>query len=173
MTLEDVAGLVCERLTAAGISVVLSGGAVVSIYSENEYESLDLDFVREGLASNVDATMRSLGFVKTARHWRHPGTRYWVEFPPGPVAVGEEPVREVATRETGLGVLRLLPPTECVMDRLVSFYHWGDRQALDQAVAVATRQPVDLARIRAWSRREGPEGERLREFEDRLQTRRG
>jgi hypothetical protein len=41
--LSEMATLVCSRLEADGISVVLSGGAAVSIYSENEYESYDLD----------------------------------------------------------------------------------------------------------------------------------
>ena len=47
---EEVAALVCDALSRAEIPVVLSGGAVVSIYSDNEYESFDLDFIREGLA---------------------------------------------------------------------------------------------------------------------------
>ncbi len=54
---EEVAALVCEALDRAGIPVVLSGGAVVSIYSDNAYESMDLDFVRQGIARKVDGTM--------------------------------------------------------------------------------------------------------------------
>jgi hypothetical protein len=41
------------------------------------------------------------------------------------------------------------------MDRLAGYYHWGDAQCFEQAVAVAQRHPIDLARIEAWSRREG------------------
>ena len=59
--LEEIATLVCSHLEADGISVVLSGGAAVSIYSENEYESYDLDFIPTGLARRVDRTMKSLG----------------------------------------------------------------------------------------------------------------
>ncbi len=40
-SLEDLAALVCSTLEAHGISVVLSGGAVVSIYSDAEYVSDD------------------------------------------------------------------------------------------------------------------------------------
>ena len=75
-SLEELAALVCTTLEASGISVVLSGGAVVSIYSDAEYVSYDLDFVPIGLARKVDAAMQSLGFEKRQRHWAHPKSRY-------------------------------------------------------------------------------------------------
>jgi hypothetical protein len=84
MPLEEVAALVCTTLDRHGISVALSGGAVVSIYSDDEYVSHDLDFVPTGLARKVDDAMRSLGFAKEGRRWRHPRSRFWVEFPAGP-----------------------------------------------------------------------------------------
>ena len=150
---------------------MLSGGAVVSIYSNSEYVSYDLDFVSIGLARKVDGAMRSLGFEKTQRHWTHPRSRYWVEFPPGPVAIGEETIREFAERETRLGTLRLLAPTECVMDRLAWFIHDADTQCLEQAARVAALHPVDLERIERWARGEGPRGEEgHREFERRLRA---
>ena len=168
-SLEDLAALVCSTLEAHGISVVLSGGAVVSIYSDAEYVSYDLDFIPTGLARKVDAAMESLGFEKGKRHWTHPRSRYWVEFPPGPVAIGEETIRRFAERETRTGTLRLLAPTECVMDRLAWYFHDADTQCLEQAVRVATLHPVDLKRIGRWARGERPHGEeRFREFERRL-----
>lgn len=153
-TREEVAAIVCEALERAGIQVVLSGGAVVSLYSDNEFESYDLDFVPLGLARRVDAVMEGLGFRKEGRHWRHSETGFWVEFPPGPVQVGDALVTRFAERSTPFGVLRLLAPTECVMDRLAGFYHWNDPQCLEQALAVARRHPVDLERLEAWSQRE-------------------
>ena len=167
--LEDLAALVCSTLEAHGISVVLSGGAVVSIYSDAEYVSYDLDFIPTGLARKVDAAMESLGFEKAQRHWTHPKSPYWVEFPPGPVAIGEETIRTFEERETRMGTLRLLAPTECVMDRLAWFFHDADTQCLEQALQVAARHPVDLNRIARWARGERPHGaERFREFERRL-----
>ena len=152
---EEVAAQVCDALEQAGIPVVLSGGAVVSIYSQSEYESFDLDFVRIGLARRVDAVMRDLGFRKAGRYWTHPETDFWVEFPLGPVQVGDSIVTEFAERVTPVGVLRLLPPTECVMDRLAGYFHWDDPQCLEQALAVARRQAIELERVEAWSKREG------------------
>lgn len=168
-SLEEVAALVCSTLDHHGISVVLSGGSVVSIYSNAEYVSYDLDFVPLGLARQVDRAMESLGFVKQQRHWRHPRSRYWVEFPTGPVAIGEERISEFAERETATGVLRLLRPTECVMDRLAWYFHGADTQCLEQAVRVASLHTIDLQRIERWAQKEQPHGpDRFREFERRL-----
>ncbi len=93
----------------------------MSIYSENEYESFDLDFVQAGLARQVDDVMTGLGFEKSGRHWRHPRSRFWVEFPSGPVGVGDSVIPEFAERRTAVGTLRLLTPTDCVMDRLAAY----------------------------------------------------
>lgn len=114
--------------------------------------------------------MKSLAFVPQQRHWRHPCSRYWDEFPVGPVAIGEETITEFAERRTSVGTLRLLGPTECVMDRLTWFIHSADLQCLEQAVRVATLQPIDLRRVERWARKEGPNGmPRLREFARRLE----
>ncbi len=163
--LEEVATIVCARLEADKISVVLSGGAAVSIYSENEYESYDLDFIPTGLARRVDRTMLAIGFERQQRHWVHPHNPYWVEFPAGPVAIGEEVIHDFAERRSEAGVLRILHPTECVMDRLTWYFHSADRQCLEQALQVTRRNSVDLARIERWAAAEGPHGaERFREF---------
>jgi len=168
MTREEVAALVCTNLESRGIEVVLSGGAVVSIYTDNAYESFDLDFIQTGLNRKVEPVMKQLGFSKEARYWKHPGTRFWVEFPPGPVQVGDDIIRIFSKRSTSFGDLRLLTPTDCVMDRLAGYYHWNDPQSLDQAVAVARRHDVDLGRIKAWSDRERAR-ERYRDFLARLE----
>jgi len=167
--LEEVATLVCTRLDEHGISVVLSGGAVVSIYSDNEYLSYDLDFIPTGLARRVDQAMESLDFIKEQRHWRHPRSRYWVEFPAGPVAIGDEIIRNFADRRSSAGVLRLLHPTECVMDRLAWYIHNSDRQCLEQAIQVARRHRIDLTRIERWADAVRPLGtDRYQEFVARL-----
>jgi len=111
-TLEEVAALVCSTLDDHGISGVLSGGSVVSIYSNAEYVSYDLDFIPIGLARKADRAMESLGFVMQQRHRRHPRSRYWVEFPAGPVAIGEETIRNFAEHTTDSGTLRLPHGTE-------------------------------------------------------------
>lgn len=163
-SLEDIAGMVSSALREAGISVVLTGGAVVSIYSQNEYLSYDLDFIVEGIGKKVDRVMESLGFAKQkGRHFRHPRSKFFVEFPKGPLQIGDSPGAHVVERKTSAGVLRLLSPTDCVKDRLAAFYHWNDRQCLDQALAVAASQPVNFAQIKRWSKAEG-QSDKLQEF---------
>ena len=49
------------------------------------------------------------------------------------------------------------------MDRLAAFYFWRDRQALDQAIRVASRHDVDLTHVGRWSEKEGHQ-EHFQEF---------
>ena len=48
MSIEELAGLVCQTLQNAGITVTLTGGACVAIWSKGKYVSHDLDFIEEG-----------------------------------------------------------------------------------------------------------------------------
>lgn len=45
ISLKDFAGYISEELRKRGIDTVLVGGACVTIYSENRYQSYDLDYV--------------------------------------------------------------------------------------------------------------------------------
>jgi hypothetical protein len=101
LSVEELAGLVCSTLERHGVRVVLSGGSVVSIYSDNAYQSYDLDFIQTGLARTTNAAMEELGFTKQGRHWLHPHTTFLVEFPPGPVQVGDAIITEFFLREVG------------------------------------------------------------------------
>jgi hypothetical protein len=85
------------------------------------------------------------------------------------VTIGEEVIHDFADRRSSAGVLRLLHPTECVMDRLAWYFHDSDRQCFEQAIQVARRHPIDLARIERWADTEYPHGsERFRELARRL-----
>ena len=172
-TVEELAALVSTTLEAAGISAVLSGGAVVSIYTNNEYESNDLDFVSSESTGRIAEAIACLGFKREGRMFSHPRTPLFVEFPAGPLAIGDELIRasEVGERRTAAGTIRLLTPTQCVMDRLAAYFHWNDLQSLDQAVMVASSQEISLAKLEAWARREGA-GEKLRKFKQVLAARR-
>lgn len=159
---EDFAGLICSHLKAAGIEVVLSGGSCVSIYSADRYVSKDLDFVDVSLKSNrqISKVLSELGLInqpQNSRHFVHPDIQWSVEFPSAPLTVGDEHVqdRAVAERETGQGQLRMLSPTDCVKDRLANFYYFKDKQCFEQAVLVASCQPVDLKSIEKWHVNEG------------------
>lgn len=169
ISLARLAAVVCDRCRKEGIEVVLSGGACVSIYARNRYLSYDLDFVLlESIArKRLRTTMEALGFKPEGRHFRHPKTPFIVEFLLPPLSVGEEPVREIRELKRGRSVLRLLSPTDCVKDRLAAFYHWDDRQSLDQAILVCRSVDVDLAEVERWSIAEGKR-DGFRAFENAL-----
>jgi hypothetical protein len=157
LSLPDLAALVCDTCLKSGIDVVLSGGACVSIFTENKYVSYDLDFVLQTPVDRkkIRTTMEGLGFREDGRHFRHPHNPYIVEFLSPPLSIGEEPVREVQELRRGKMILRLLSPTDCVKDRLAAFYHWNDRPSLDQALLVFRDTKVDLREVRRWSVHEG------------------
>jgi hypothetical protein len=109
--------------------------------------------------------VRPLGFERTSgRHFVHAECPFTLEFPPWPLAVGRQLVPEWSERRVAYGVIQMLSPTQCVMDRLAAFYFWRDRQALDQAVAVAQGHQVDLDEVRRWSEAE----DRRTEFDEFL-----
>ena len=155
-TLTELAALISEHLKSQKIGATLVGGAVVSIYSENEYQSKDLDFISSADHRALTQAMELIGFTRIGKDFHHPKTRFTVEFPSGPLALGNEiPVQSKGKVDTPHGVIQLLSPTQCVQDRLAWFYHYNDRQCLDQALAVAQKQPVNLVSIKKWSEKEG------------------
>jgi hypothetical protein len=171
-TLEELAAIVSSTLEAAGIKAVLSGGAVVSIYTNNEYESNDLDFVSPASTRRIAEAIAPLGFERKGRMFSHSSTPLFVEFPAGPLAIGDELIREteVGEKRTAAGTIRLLTPTQCVMDRLAAYFHWNDLQSLDQAVMVASSQKISLAKLDAWAKREGA-SDKLGKFKQQLAAR--
>jgi hypothetical protein len=66
--------------------------------------------------------MEKIGFKEKGRYFINLETQFFVEFPDGPLSVGEEPVKEVSEFELATGTLRVVSPTDCVKDRLCAFY---------------------------------------------------
>ena len=169
MSAGELAAYVASHLASRGIEVVLSGGTCVTIWSEGRYVSGDLDLIRSGVAprSSLREALAEIGFVERGRQFVHPDARFFVDCPPGPVALGREAPKEIRTLQFATGSLHLLSPTDCVKDRLLAWYHWQDRQSLEQAALVAERNPVDLDELREWSKREG-KPEAFEEVKERL-----
>lgn len=128
--------------------------------------SVDLDFILSGSPERevVDRAMASVGFRRRGERYVHPRVPFYVEFPRGPLAIGEDLKIRPRLYRGAAGEVQLLSPTDCCRDRLAAFYHWKDRQSLDVAVTVALRQPLSLGVIRRWSVREG----KLDEYEEFL-----
>jgi hypothetical protein len=156
--LRELAALISQALQKAGITATLSGGAAVSVYSDNEYLSYDLDFVSSARLKAIEEAIAPLGFnrVGKGRHFEHPDTPWYVEFPPGPLAFGETcvPDDDAGVVETEYGPLRIVTPTQIIMERVAAYVHWHDNQSLDQAIMVAVRQPVDWLALYQWAERD-------------------
>jgi hypothetical protein len=103
--------------------------------------------------------LKPLGFTLASdkRHFEHPATDLYLEFPPAPLEFGKRTVQhdEVPRLQTPWGPLRVITPTLCVMDRLAAWWHWHDRQSWDQAVIVARHSNIDYDDLRAYSSEEG------------------
>lgn len=102
-----------------------------------------------------------IGFEPTrSRYFKHPAcTHLFLEFPRGPVEIGEQfPVTPDEIEVEGR-TLRLLSPTDSVKDRLAGYIHWQSRANFDQAVLICQRQRVrvDLDAVRVWCSGEGSE----------------
>lgn len=156
ISIKDLALIIGARLNKYGIYAVLTGGAVVSIYSKNKYMSYDLDFVTydpHRSAKAIKEAMAEVGFAVTPNtYFSNPDCKYVIEFIPDPLSVGREPVKDIKSIRSKMGQLRLLSPTDCVKDRLAAFYHWNDQQALEQALMVAKNNKVNIKEIRRWSK---------------------
>ena len=151
MNLGELAAYVCTHLKENGTSCVLTGGACVAIYSENKYQSFDLDFIEQGYTPRKEIKMilAKLGFFEENRYFKHNDTDYFIEFPFGPLSVGSEQIEDINEIKFETGTLKLLSPTDCVKDRLAAYYHWDDAQALAQAKMVAKNHKIDLEEIRS------------------------
>jgi hypothetical protein len=177
-SLEDVCFEVGTSLDRFQIEGVLTGGSAATVYAPKAYNSMDADFVLENFPGRkkLEAALADVGFLPTAAAgmFAHPRTRFTIDFPSGPLAVGGDYIRKTAVLERGNMRLRILTPADCVRDRLAHFYHWNDYTALSAAVAVARshRAAIDLELLRLWTERESDAPEdfraKYREFIYRL-----
>jgi len=157
--LVDVAFAACTVLARAGETAVLCGGSAAAYYVPDVYQSLDVDFVVEiGAAPHVvDRALATLGYARIAEgRYRNPALPYSLAFPIGPLAIGREFVTAWRTDHRGDLLLHVYTATDVVRDRFLHYWAWGDRTALDAAVAVARAHPgeVDLEAFNSWTRRE-------------------
>ena len=145
--LKSLAFIISEALKNSDIDAVLVGGACVSIYSENRYQSYDLDFVTYQELQNVEKALAPFGFRRQGRCFTHEQCPYMIDFVNPPIAVGNQPIHKFEELKTSNGSLRLLNPTDCVKDRLSAYFYWNDFQSLEQAVLVAKHHPIDISKV--------------------------
>jgi hypothetical protein len=155
--LSTTALAVATALARHRIRAVLTGGACACLYTGGAYQSRDMDFIlgSDATQSELDAAMTSVGFRREGARYVHARARFYVEFPRGPLAIGDDHEIRPVRRLTRGGHALMLSATDSCRDRLAAFYHWNDRQSLDVAVRIACAQRVALAAIRRWSASEG------------------
>lgn len=152
-THEEIAAAVSQVLRAHGITSVMSGGGCVSVYSHNKYYSDDLDFIDSHRdKKKIQEALAAIAFYggDKDRYFRNQTTGIYLEFPPGPVMIGNE-MASGQEWQTPSGKILMLSPTDCVKDRLAQFYAWGDCKGLYQALLVATSQPILISEVKRWS----------------------
>jgi len=172
MKIGELAAFICSFLNNHNIKCILSGGACVTIYTDNKYLSYDIDFIDNASTprKKIKSLLAAIGFVENNRYFVHKDTKYFIEFPSGPLSVGSEPITNFNKMDFQTGSLFLLTPTDCVKDRLASYYHWDDQQALIQAVMVAQNCHINIKEVERWSKVE----HQLRKFaaiKDKLKQR--
>ena len=156
-SIKEYAQVVSQHLHSRGINCILTGGACVSIYSNEKYKSNDLDFLIPGEVklNVVRDALKELGFEEKGRVFLHKKFELSIDLIAPPLTVGEEhitKVNEIREKDT---LLKLLTPTDSVKDRLSAYYHWNDQQAFEQALMVCKDQDIDIDNVREWSRGEG------------------
>ncbi len=162
-TLKELASIVGKILKNANIDAVLTGGAVVSIYTDNKYQSFDLDFITHSSYKELERAFEGTGFYRDGRFFKHTKTDFFIDFPAPPLAIGNKPIKEFNEIITKNQYLKLLTPTHCVMDRLAAYYYWDDQQSLIQALMIVNDNVVDFSEIKEWSNDEGM-GEKYERF---------
>lgn len=158
LSLVELAALICESFKKEGITATLSGGACVEIYSCNNYVTGDLDFIINFVwpenQKKIEQIMSEFGFNKKGRVYLNESIDYSVEFPPGPLGIGEEYGIQPVEMKVKTGTLSLLSPTDSVKDRLTGYFYGNDNQCLEQAIMICKMNNVDLENIRNWAKRE-------------------
>jgi hypothetical protein len=152
-SIVDLAFIVGDAMKTSGVTAVLTGGGAASVYAPNANQSRDLDFVLKFVGASAKP-IEELGFRREGQTYVHSSIPWTLDFPRGPLMVGEDFISEWTLLDRNNLRLEIISATDCVRDRLCSFYYYKDFSGLEQALAVARLHQIDLNLIREWSVRE-------------------
>ncbi|PCI95940.1 hypothetical protein COB11_00640, partial [Candidatus Aerophobetes bacterium] len=94
LSIENLAAIISEKLREHKIDSILVEGSCVSIYSQNRYQSYDLDYVTYEDMKSVTKALDELGFEKKGKYYKHTECKYFIDFVAPPVsepAIAVEP----------------------------------------------------------------------------------
>ncbi|HLB52703.1 MAG TPA: hypothetical protein VJK48_03210 [Chlamydiales bacterium] len=120
ISLEELAGWLSNEFKKRDIDAILVGGACVTIYSHNRYQSYDLDFVVYEDMKKVKQTLKSLRFHEKSGYFQHSNCKWLVEFVSSPVAVGKEIISSFQDTKVATGIIKMLRAEDSVKDFLIS-----------------------------------------------------
>ncbi len=147
----------------------MTGGSAATFYAPRAYVSDDIDFIVTLKGAGGEHALEQLGYRRKGDYYVHASSRFPLEFPPGPLAIGDDFVDSWKTFRRKRQLLHVLSPTDACRDRLASFLFWNDFRGLQQALEVcqAQRRKVDLDVVRSWCLRER-QAEKFQLFKQRL-----
>lgn len=121
----ELAAIVADHLQKHDIEVVLVGGLAVEIYTANLYLTKDIDMVKTNYKSSreLNYAMAKLGFQKKGRIFVNATTEITVEFPSGPLSVGDESVAKTTIAKVANGDIPILQASDVIKYRLAAYIH--------------------------------------------------
>jgi hypothetical protein len=154
-TLKELAGIVGTAFAKAGVEAVLTGGAAVSIYTDNVYQTYDLDFVSRNRMEIIATALKPIGFQResSGRYFTSSHTDFLIEFPAHELSFGETTISmsDTTIASTSLGSVRIITPTQLIMDRLAAYVHWGDNPSFEQALMIVQDNPIEWSKLFEWA----------------------
>jgi hypothetical protein len=94
-------------------------GSCVSIYKYEKYVSDDLDFISPYSQSVITKDLAEIEFHKDGRYFIHDKSHFYVEFPYGPLSIGNRiSVKPEDVQKVDGVEIHTLSPTRPAMDKL-------------------------------------------------------
>ncbi|MFA4874183.1 MAG: hypothetical protein WC956_05015 [bacterium] len=153
LSLRQIAARLSAYLTKCGYGPALIGKACAALHVGTSIKPKSLDLVlREYQVNELKAAMSRIGFRNTEMNtFESNRCPLAVVISPPPISVGDDIVDSLQIIKTRDGDIRTLDPTDCVRQLLSMYYRWGDRDAMEDAIAVASKHAIDLDLVRRWS----------------------
>jgi hypothetical protein len=124
------------------------------------YLTKDIDMVNTNYKKPqvLHEAMSKLGFYKKGRIFVNPSTAISVEFPSGPLSVGDETVAKTTIVQVATGNIPILEVSDVIKDRIAAYIHWRDKQSLVQALGLLLKHPSNRTELKKFCDIEGGEG---------------
>ena len=155
VSVAEAVTAVLMHLQAAKVQAVLVGASCAALYIPSlKPKSIDL-VVREYHVLEMTQVMKALGYKEVElRSFVSLRSPYAIHFFPAPVSVGDAQVYDFKMHKHRSYNFPMLNETDCVRHRLSQWYHWGEEDALRDALLLSKKFKVDQPLIQRWSEME-------------------